>query len=385
MTFPTHQKMTSRERVFSSINRKGYDRIPIKHEGTPEINRLLMEHFHLDNMEQLHRVLGDDFRYVEPIYIGSELKTFPDGSFEGYWGERYHYFYFGEGKYLESCYQPFAGVRTLDQLDRSHFPSADWFDYSTIKEQCQKIREEFAVCFGGAGDMDFINSIARARGMEEVLVDLIEDNEVCMEIMEHRFLFYYEMHRKALENADGLIDFTHIGEDLGNQIGQMISMKIFEKHFAPKFKRYFEMVHDYGAKVMMHMCGTVYAFLPRLIELGLDIYDVVQPTTREMDIANLKKQFGDRLIFQGSMDVQREIAFGTAEDVKREVKRRLELFPEGGLIFGPSHAIQLGTPLENILTMYREAGALSENIDPSILAFGETSEQPDKVNLAKLF
>ena len=61
-------------------------------------------------------------------------------------------------------------------------------------------------------------------------------------------------------------------------------MDIFEKIFAPRLKRYFAMVHRYGARTMMHMCGCVEAFLGRLIELGLDIQDVVQPTTPEMDI-----------------------------------------------------------------------------------------------------
>ena len=145
------------------------------------------------------------------------------------------------------------------------------------------------------------------------------------------------------------------------------------------------MVHRYGAKVMMHMCGTVDAFLPRLIELGLDIQDVVQPTTPEMDIAVLQKRFGDRLIFQGSLDVQKEIAFGTPEEVRKEVRRRLDLFPEGGLFLGPSHAIQPGSPIENILAMYREAGSLTELIDDRILSIEGDGEKVDAVNLAKLF
>jgi len=377
--------MNSRERVLSAYNRIGYDRMPIKHEGTPEINHLIMQHFGLTNMNQVLKVIGDDFRYVEAVYNGPELRTFQDGSFEGYWGERYKYIQFGTGRYMESCYQPYAGIETLDQLDRSHFPDSKWFDYSTIREQCEKINGEYAICFGGAGDMDFINSISRARGMEEVLMDLMTDNEVFIEIMEHRFKFYYEMHQKALEAAGGLIDFTHIGEDLGNQVTQMIGMDEFERHFAPKFKMYFDMVHSYGAKVMMHMCGTVDAFLPRLIELGLDIQDVVQPTTPEMDIAVLQKNFGDRLFFQGSMDVQKEIAFGTPEQVQREVRRRLDLFPKGGLFLGPSHAIQPGSPIENILAMYREAGSLTEEIDDSILKIAGDEEKVDAVNLAKLF
>jgi uroporphyrinogen decarboxylase len=376
--------MTSKERVMGAFNRTGYDRIPVKHEGTPEINHMVMDHFGLSNMEQLLRVVGDDFRYVEADYIGPELRTFPDGSVEGYFGERYKYAEFEGGKYLEASYLPFAGVNKLEDLDRSLFPTAERFDYSTIKQQCEKYKD-YAVCFGTAGDMDFINSISRARGMEQVLMDLIDDNPVYLEILDARFKFYYDMHERALQAADGLIDFTHIGEDLGNQNGTMISKEIFEKHFAAKFQQYFDMVHSYGARSMMHMCGCVYEFLPRLIELGLDVYDVVQPTTPEMDIANLQKEFRDKLVFCGSVCVQSTMAWHTPEDVEREVKRRQQLFSKGGLFLGPTHAIQAGSPLENIIALYKTAGSLCENIDDSILSIQDDAGEVDKVNMSKLF
>ena len=379
-------QMTHRERALSALNRTGYDRIPVKHEGTPEVNKMLMQHFGLSNMEQLLCVLGDDFRYVEPVYCGPELKTFPDGSIEGYFGERYRYAEFEAGRYLEACYLPYAGVNRLEDLDRSHFPGADWFDYSTIRPQAQRLRGQgFAVCCGTAGDMDFINSIARARGMEEVLMDLIDDNPVYLEIMQARFEFYYHMHRRMLEAADGLIDFTHVGDDLGNQRGPMMSLAIFDKHFAPKYEQYFRMVHGHGAKTMMHICGCAERFLPRLAEIGLDVYDVVQPTTPQMDIAVLQKKIGDRLTFCGSVCVQTTMAWGTVEDVKREVRRRLDLFPEGGLFLGPTHAIQVGSPLDNILALYGTAGSLAENVDQSILNIAAGGSDPDKISLSKLF
>jgi uroporphyrinogen decarboxylase len=378
--------MTSRERVLAAFNRTGYDRIPVKHEATPEVNRMLMDHFGLSGMEQLLRVLGDDFRYVEPVYIGPELRRFPDGSVEGYWGERYKYAKFQGGQYLESCYQPFAGIEELEDLDRSHFPNADWFDYSTIRAQCEKLRnQEVAICYGTAGDMDFINSIARARGTEQVLIDLITDDPVYLEIMEARFRFYFEMHRRVLEAGGGLVDFAHIGEDLGTQKSQVISHEIFERHFAPRFKEYFDMAHSYGARTMMHMCGCVIAFLPRLIELGLDVYDVVQPAVPEMDIAELQRRFGDRLTFCGSLCVQTTLAFGSADEVAAEVLRRLELFPVGGLFLGPTHAIQVGSPLENVLALYRTAGSLHETIDESILADALVTDEAAGINMSKLF
>ena len=377
--------MNSRERVLSAFDRRGYDRIPVKHEGTPEVNRAIMDHFGLKNMEQLLRVVGDDFRYVEPIYRGPELRTFPDGSVEGYFGERYKYAEFEGGKYLEACYLPFAGVDRLADLDRSHFPTADWFDYSTIKRQAEVLREQgFAVCCGTAGDMDFINSIARARGMEQVLMDLIDDSGVYLAIMRARFEFYYEMHERMLEAAEGLIDFAHVGEDLGNQRGPMIGMDIFERHLAPKYGRYFDMAHRHGARTMMHMCGCCAAFLPLLIELGLDVYDVVQPTTPEMDIAALQSRFGEKLTFCGTVCVQTTLARAAVREVEAEVDRRLDLFPDGGLFLGPTHAVQAGSPLDNTLAMYRRAGSLCEQIDESILSI-ETGDEPGKINMSKLF
>ena len=168
-----------------------------------------------------------------------------------------------------------------------------------------------------------------------------------------------------------------------NQTGPMISMDIFDRYFAPRFGAYFEMAHRYGARTMQHMCGTVHAFLPRLIKLGLDVYDVVQPTTPENSIQSLAKNYGDQIVFQGSMDVQKEIAFGHVGDVEREVKRRLALFSRGGLFLGPSHAIQPKSPLENTLALYRFAGSLREDVPQRILDIEVKSKSG--VNMSKLF
>jgi uroporphyrinogen decarboxylase len=375
--------MKSRERVMSCFERKGYDRIPIKHEGTPEINNEIKKYFGVKNNEQMLIVLGDDFRYIEPEYVGPELKVFPDGSKEGYFGERYEYKDFGAGRYLEAVYLPYADVDNLKDLDRSHFPNVDWLDYSNIAVQAEEIHKRgYVVCAGSAGDMDFINGISRIRGMEQVLIDMIENNEVFLEIMDARYEFYYKKHERMLKEARGLIDIMHVGDDLGNQLSQMISFDVFDRFFAPKYGKYFDMVHKYGARTMMHMCGTVWAFLPRLIKLGLDIYDVVQPTTPENDIGELVKKHGQELVFKGSMDVQKEIAFGTTEDVKREVKRRLSLFPKGGLIMGPSHAIQANSPIENVVELYRTAGSLMENIPQWVY---DVKGKPKKIESAPAF
>ncbi|MBM3713782.1 MAG: hypothetical protein FJW56_10185, partial [Actinobacteria bacterium] len=103
----------------------------------------------------------------------------------------------------------------------------------------------------------------------------------------------------------------------------------------------------------------IYVLMPRLIDLGIDILDVVQTSAKDMDIKKLHREFAKDLCFCGSMDVQQVLIKMTPEEIKNEVNLRLELFSEGGLILGPSHAIQPGTPIENIIAMYEAAGSLS--------------------------
>jgi uroporphyrinogen decarboxylase len=83
--------------------------------------------------------------------------------------------------------------------------------------------------------------------------------------------------------------------------------------------------------------------------------------------------------------VQTTMAWGSVADVEREVNRRLQLFPDGGLFLGPTHAIQVGSPLENILALYRTAGSLTEDVDDSIRNIADDGADPDKISLSKLF
>ena len=48
------------------------------------------------------------------------------------------------------------------------------------------------------------------------------------------------------------------------------------------------------------------------------------------------------------------MAFGTADEVYREVRERIEVFCErGGFVFNAVHNIQANTPTENLLAMFQ--------------------------------
>jgi len=351
--------MNSRQRYKSALERKGWDRIPVLYEGTPEIDATLRQHFGVADDLALAEMVGDDRRYVTPTFIGPERRVFADGSREGLWGERYAEIAYGNGlgTYPEAVYLPFAGIEDPADLKDYPFPSADWYDYSTIAEQCRRV-SDYAVFYGSAGHLDFMNGIARCRGVEKVLFDVATADPVFQRLVEQRAQFFYEVTERVLQAAGGQIDVIHCGEDLGTQRGPIISMRSFEQLFAPHYKAYFELAHRYGARALMHSCGSVRHFIPKLIELGLDILDVVQVAAEGMALDGLQRDFGRDLNFSGTMCVQTILPFGSAADVERETRWRMDLFAQGGLILGPTHAIQIFTPLDNILAMYRTAGSL---------------------------
>jgi uroporphyrinogen decarboxylase len=350
--------MNSKERFYSALQYKGYDRPPIKHYGTPEINKELMDYLDVSTYEELQLKLGDDFRSIGPKYIGPELRNFEDGSWEGVWGERYTNYSFGKGTYPEAIYLPFKDVEEVDELKKFRFPSPDWFDYSDIKALCEKYKD-YVIWIGGGGVPDFMNGIARCRGVEQVLLDIALENPVYLALVEQRHNFYYEMCKRTLEAGEGKIDVLCLGEDYGNQNGLMISPTTFEKLFAPRMKVFFDLAHEYGAKTMMHCCGSCRDLMSRFVELGLDILEVVQVDAAKMNIEELHRDFYRKLAFCGSISVQNTLPFGSEEDVVKEVELRKRLFSEGGMIIAPTHDIQVGTPIENILAMYRTIGGLS--------------------------
>ncbi|MBW8035883.1 MAG: hypothetical protein FVQ79_09700, partial [Planctomycetes bacterium] len=87
-----------------------------------------------------------------------------------------------------------------------------------------------------------------------------------------------------------------------------------------------------------------------LVEIGLDVLNPIQPAC--VDPAKVKEEFGDKLCFWGTIDEQHTLPFGSAADVEKEVKERLATIGKGGgLILGPTHHVQLDTPMENFWAM----------------------------------
>jgi uroporphyrinogen decarboxylase len=116
-----------------------------------------------------------------------------------------------------------------------------------------------------------------------------------------------------------------------------------------------------GVKVMLHCCGGVRQLLPDPIDAGLDAINPVQISCRGMEAAELKREFGNDLVFWGGgCDTQKTLVRGSAADVREHVRAQLtKLSPGGGFVFQQVHNVQAGTPPENIITMFDAVRASS--------------------------
>ena len=110
--------------------------------------------------------------------------------------------------------------------------------------------------------------------------------------------------------------------------------------------------------VIYHTDGAATEAVEGLIDAGIDVLQALQFSAKEMDPAVLKRRFGDRLCFEGRVSVQTTLPFGSPDDVRAEVEHLVTVLgKDGGYILGPSHAIQAGTPPENIVAMFDTASS----------------------------
>jgi uroporphyrinogen decarboxylase len=147
-------------------------------------------------------------------------------------------------------------------------------------------------------------------------------------------------------------------DDLSTQRGPFISPDLYRRFFKHRQRRLIDAIRrKTDAKVMMHICGAARAFIPDLIDIGVDVLNPVQISAKGMDAEALKRDFGADISFWGGVcDPQRTLPFGSADEVRREVRRHIDLLaPGGGFVFAPVHNIQDGVPAENVLAMFETA------------------------------
>jgi len=344
--------MDSRERTFLALDHEQPDRAPIDLWASAGFKAALQRERGLafEAFLDAHDV---DLRYVAgPRYVGPPLEEGCD-----LWGVRRRVVdvpaAHGTEHYSELALSPLADARTAEAiLAYDGWPSPDWFDYAPVAASARAIREagRVAVFMG-----DRLNRIAQLkpamylRGVEQILLDLALNPAIARAVIGRIRAFCLAYAERVLTAAAGLIDIVCTGDDFGSQAGPLVSPAMWEQFLGDGFRAYIDAIHAGGAQVMHHTCGAVRPIIPLMIEGGLDILQSLQPEAAGMDPAALKSAFGERLSFQGGISIQRTLPFGTADDVRAEVRRVIGVMaPGGGYILGTAHNVQADTPVENV-------------------------------------
>ena len=345
----THQsRMTSKERALRNYSFQSVDRFTIDWCACAEIYTRLKAHFGLKTDLELMEKLHVDFRYPKPEWIGSAMIDEQ--------GRPTDYFRIpraGVGDFGYAVEHPLANVASLAEVEAYPWPTPEMWDYDKYAQACASF-EEYAV-LGGAWGW-FFEAACEVVGMQRWFELLYDQPEICHAILGKIVGFMEGASEIMFQKAGKYIDICFTGDDYGFQNGPMLNKRMFNEFARPYLQRMYNVGKKYGKPVMHHSCGSVAALIPDFMAMGLNILEPIQVRAAGMDPKELAARYGGRLCFHGSIDTQGTLPFGAPEDVRREVKERVETFrPYGGFTIAPSQHLLPEIPTENILAMYGAA------------------------------
>ncbi len=376
--------LTPRERVLRALNHKAPDRVPIDLGGNQTgihkiayrnlIDRLgLREEIEImDLVQQLARPseavlerLRVDTRYV----FAGGAESFKGGVVRRERGGRTWQDFTDEfgvtwsmpedrPYYFDISHSPLAGL-SIDEIKAWPFPKGnDPSRFAGLRERALRLRKEtpYAVVSGISGVVYEI--CWYMRGLESLMMDLIQQTEAVEAIIDRTLRFWLDWFDLFLKEVGDVVDVVMIGDDLAGQNGPLFSPKIYRSIVKPRQKKLVQFIRSRTqARIWYHTCGSAVAYIPELLDNGVDILNPVQVSARGMDPARLKAEFGDRLVFWGGgIDSQKVLPFASPAEVRESVRRNLEAFkPGGGYVFNNVHNIQADVPADNVLAMYDAA------------------------------
>jgi hypothetical protein len=198
----------------------------------------------------------------------------------------------------------------------------------------------------------FFRSGWELRGFEQWLIDLALDAPIVPRVLD---LLLEQKLEEVRLLADVGVDIMSLGGDIAMHRTLFMQPDTWRKHFKWRDALVVEEGRKHGIeRFYFHTDGNLMEVMEDLIEIGFTIFDPIQPEC--MDPYEVKERFGDRITLHGTISSQHTLPFGTPEDVRREVRERIERCgQDGGLVIAPNNVVQFDVPLENLLALYDAA------------------------------
>ena len=337
--------MNAKERVMTALDHQRPDRVPMFDSFWTEFTAKWREDLGLAQ----DATPGEHYEIEIRIAVADESPWPSDamniGKENGYtisrdsWGRIIRT---GAGaKFFEELEVP---VKDKSELDSLVFESPyEDFRYEEFLQNVENWRERYCVfCKTGGPYLRTMN----LRGIEQFLMDIREDPEFVRDLVDrvttHLIDIGLEELRRGGLNDTGL----WIYDDIGYNGGLMMSPESYEDLFYPAMKRMCDAFKGAGCrKVLFHGDGDIREALDMLIDAGVDGINPVEPRAG-MDVAALKKQYGDRLSYVGGLCNSLVLPTGTQKEIRHAVMHALEAGVDGGLVLG-AHSIGPDIPPES--------------------------------------
>ncbi len=380
-------EMTSRERVLAALNHQEPDRVPIDIGG---LTSFTCWHEQAEDavkealgFEGGERVINSAFaRTVRPDPRIRERFAADCFGLAGKAGSRWNFELHADGEGGEWFYDEW-GIKWRRPQDGYYYDAVEWplrgataadvarYDWpdpcdparlAGVADLAKELHETtgYCLCYTPPWGTGVFQVAALMQSFEEHFINILTNKEVSLAIFEGLTEFHIAHAKAALDAMGDYIQVWCMSDDLGFQDRPIIRLPMFREMVKPYYLRIVDALKSRkpDLKLVFHCDGAIRPFLPEFIDIGLDATNPVQVSCVGMDdTAALKRDFGDRLSFWGAgVDTQSTLPFGTPDEVRAEVRRRIgDLAPGGGYVFATVHNVQPGVPPENIIACYDAA------------------------------
>lgn len=354
------EEMTSQERFQRMFEHRDADRIPIidspwlstierwREEGMPEdVN--IADYFGLDHVACFE--LDNTPRY--PVTTLEETEEYKITTTA--WGVTYK-----NWKHAASTPE-YVGFTVTDpdkwcEARERMVPSRDRIPWEYLKTNYAKWREDgYWIQMGMAFGFDCTH--AHVVGTERLLEALVEKPEWCVDMFNHELDVYLAL-ADMVWDAGYRFDSIFWCDDMGYKQNQFFSMRMYRELLKPVHQRAIDWAHARGIKAHLHSCGDVNPFVPEFIDMGLDALNPLE-VKAGMNPVELKKTYGDKLVFHGGINA---VLWDHIDAIEAEMRRVVPAMKEsGGYIFSSDHSVPSSVSLESFrrtIELARELGSL---------------------------
>jgi uroporphyrinogen decarboxylase len=252
--------------------------------------------------------------------------------------------------YMDVVVYPLSGVQTVQDIDNYQFPDplAEG-RYDDAAEYIERYRRDYFI----VGDIEVTHwgLMQQLVGLEKLLMDAAMGEPWVEALLEKCERFAIAAGLKLISMG---VDGIWLGDDFGTQQGMIMSPAMWRRLVKESYRRVYGAFKRANPNIviMQHCDGAVAPILGDWIEVGLEVFNPVQPNVPGHDAAELKRKFGCVLSFWGAIDQQHLLPFGTPAQIEADVREKMRVLGEGGgYMVSPAHIIQEDTPLENVEAM----------------------------------